>query len=372
MPNADAKPIDLFRAGTRTAMSGEKVTITAADLAASAAAYDPALRPAPLVIGHPKIEDPAYGWVKELTVDGDRLRAVPEQVEAGFAGLVNDGRYRNVSAEFYKPDSPSNPKPGVWYLKHIGFLGAAPPAVEGLKPVSFAAGGDDSVAFAWSDRTAARLFRSLREWMLGTAGQETTDRVLPSWDIDQLQEDAVREAVLETPSSGLPAFAAPDTVPPKKEPAMPTPNEALQPAEKAELERLRSENASFAAAAKTRREAEDKSFLDRMVAEARVPAGHRDQVAAFLARLDDGETVAFAGEGQPQQSERGWFQGFLAGLKPTVAFGEETRAGGTVREPDQQALIVAARKYQAAMAEAGETVSWAAAVEHASKESAHA
>lgn len=366
MPNAEAKTIDLFRAGTRTALSGEQVTITAADLVASAAAYDPALRAAPLVIGHPKIEDPAYGWVKELQADGGRLVAIPEQVEAQFALIVNEGRYRNVSAEFYKPTSPSNPKPGVWYLKHIGFLGAAPPAVEGLRPVSFAAGDGETVAFAWSDRVAARLFRSLRDWFLAAHDQETADRVLPSWDVDALQEEVLREELLDNRGAGRQVgFATPTN---EKDVVMTTPT----PAELAELERLRSENAAFAAAANKRREDADKTFLDRMVAEARVPAGHRDQVAAFMARLDDAETVAFAGEGQSKVSEHAWFQGFLGALAPSVAFGEMPGTRGPAKEPDQQAVITAARKYQAEQSAIGETVSWAAAVDHVYKEMAHA
>ncbi|MGK9236215.1 hypothetical protein KXS07_30630 [Inquilinus limosus] len=100
MPNAPLNPFDAFRAGTRTDASGANVTITAEDLAASAAAYDPALRPAPLVIGYPKIEDPAWGWVGKVEAKGNTLRVAPERVEAAFTQLVNDGRYSNVSACF--------------------------------------------------------------------------------------------------------------------------------------------------------------------------------------------------------------------------------------------------------------------------------
>jgi hypothetical protein len=34
---------------------------------------------------------------------------------------------------------PSNPYPDIYYLKHVGFLGAAAPAVKGLKEPAFAA-----------------------------------------------------------------------------------------------------------------------------------------------------------------------------------------------------------------------------------------
>ena len=34
---------------------------------------------------------------------------------------------------------PNNPTPGRYYLKHVGFLGAIQPAVDGLRPVEFSA-----------------------------------------------------------------------------------------------------------------------------------------------------------------------------------------------------------------------------------------
>ena len=94
---------------------------------------------APIVIGHPSDNAPAYGWVSGLSFDeGAGLEAEPAQVEAQFAEMVADGRFKKVSASFYTPESASNPAPGVYYLRHVGFLGAQPPAVKGLKPVAFA------------------------------------------------------------------------------------------------------------------------------------------------------------------------------------------------------------------------------------------
>ena len=58
--------LDIFRTGRHTASSGTSLAFTEADLAATAAAYDPALHEAPIVVGHPKDNAPAYGWVKSL------------------------------------------------------------------------------------------------------------------------------------------------------------------------------------------------------------------------------------------------------------------------------------------------------------------
>lgn len=135
--------IRIARTGTFTSNEGMQVSFGAAELAATAEAYDPAADPAPLVVGHPKLDDPAYGWVSGLAVDGDTLVATPDKVEPAFAEMVSAGRFPKVSARFYPPEHPSNPKPGAWYLKHIGFLGAHAPGIKGLGTVQFADGADE-------------------------------------------------------------------------------------------------------------------------------------------------------------------------------------------------------------------------------------
>lgn len=62
--------IHIFKAGTHTDMHGTKLPFTQSDLAACVKAYDPSVHEAPLVIGHPKTEDPAWGWVKSLSLNG--------------------------------------------------------------------------------------------------------------------------------------------------------------------------------------------------------------------------------------------------------------------------------------------------------------
>ena len=114
-----------FKAGTHTDMHGTKLPFTQSDLAACVKAYDPSVHEAPLVIGHPKTEDPAWGWVKSLSLNGGDLLAEPDQLDPQFAELVGNGRFKKVSASFYLPDSPNNPKPGTLYLRHVGFRGAA-------------------------------------------------------------------------------------------------------------------------------------------------------------------------------------------------------------------------------------------------------
>ncbi|MGV8939569.1 MAG: hypothetical protein ACOH2J_20815 [Allorhizobium sp.] len=141
-------PIEIFRAGTFQPMEGQTATITEGELHRLADDYDPVNSPAPVVIGHPSIDAPAYGWIDRLYVEGGKLKATIKDTVTQFADMVREGRYKKVSISLFLPNSASNPKPGTLYLKHVGFLGAAAPAVPGLKPVQF--GGETTEAISFS------------------------------------------------------------------------------------------------------------------------------------------------------------------------------------------------------------------------------
>jgi hypothetical protein len=47
-------------------MSGQALAFSESDLQATVAAYDPAKHEAPLVVGHPTHDMPAYGWVQRF------------------------------------------------------------------------------------------------------------------------------------------------------------------------------------------------------------------------------------------------------------------------------------------------------------------
>jgi hypothetical protein len=146
--------MEIMKLGNHTAMDGRVISFSAAQLNDIAESYDVALSEAPIVIGHPTLTAPAYGWVKQVAVEDGSLYAYVGQVDASFAEAVNEGRYKKRSASIFLPNSPGNPKPGHHYLRHIGFLGATPPAVKGLGDVNFAenTGGEDAfVDFAFDE-----------------------------------------------------------------------------------------------------------------------------------------------------------------------------------------------------------------------------
>src|SRR5882672_4454691 len=90
--NRCSMKLQLFRRGTHVASNGERLTFSDADLEASARAYDPKLHEAPIVVGHPELDKPAYGWIGKLAynkgegaMDGDGA-----QVDPAFAELVKN------------------------------------------------------------------------------------------------------------------------------------------------------------------------------------------------------------------------------------------------------------------------------------------
>lgn len=163
-----------------------------------------------------------------------KLYANFAQVDDDFADLVRKGRYKKVSASFYPPKHPSNPNPNGFYLRHVGFLGAHPPAVKGLAAINFADDEDGIVSFGESEWVLARVLRGLREWIIGKDGIETADKIIPDWQIDDLKR------VAEMPPETSPEFTEPDlSTPPHKETDMATEQELA--AEKAAREKAEQE-----------------------------------------------------------------------------------------------------------------------------------
>jgi hypothetical protein len=106
--------------------------------------YDPDKREAPAVIGHPENDAPAFGWVegvRKAARDGTAvLEARFKQVQPEFEEMVKAGLFKNRSIAVRRDGS----------LRHVGFLGAAPPAVPGLKPIEFT-DDEDVTVFEFSE-----------------------------------------------------------------------------------------------------------------------------------------------------------------------------------------------------------------------------
>ena len=121
------KAFEIFRTGKHTSDKGITNEYTNEDLDKIVNNYNPEEHEAPIVIGHPKTNAPAYGWIEKLQRVGDKLIAFPKQLNKEFENLVKSGAFKKRSISI----TPE------FKLNHVGFLGAAAPAVKGLKDVEF-------------------------------------------------------------------------------------------------------------------------------------------------------------------------------------------------------------------------------------------
>jgi hypothetical protein len=362
------KPFEIFRSGRHTSSQGVELTFADTDLAAIAAGYDPSAYEAPIVVGHPKQDAPAYGWVKSLSVKAGRLVAEPQQIDAAFAELVKDGKFKNRSAAFYSPSSPNNPKPGSYYLRHVGFLGAEPPAVKGLKPVEFA-DADDALVFAdlefadwkqvWTLESVARMFRGIRDYFIETADIETADRIVPQYEIDQLQQsvaDLRAEKAIEQTGS---AFSETS---PKEADMTKTVEERLAELDARESALNTRETAitgretTFSENEKKARASEDAAFVASIVQDGRLPIGLQATATALFSEMDDAELTFSEGDQEVKTSGRAAFRDLLSKLPKPVVTGELSTGDG----PDfsDPAHVTAAIETEIAEAKKrGETIS---------------
>ncbi|MGD9809646.1 MAG: hypothetical protein AB7E76_02800 [Deferribacterales bacterium] len=122
--------IEVFRTGQHRDAGGQEYEATPEKLHQIANDYNVSDHDAPVVIGHPADNAPAYGWVKALSVAGDRLMAELRDIQPEFKDWVNRSLFKKRSISLY----PSG------LLRHVGFLGALPPAVKGLKDFEFKSG----------------------------------------------------------------------------------------------------------------------------------------------------------------------------------------------------------------------------------------
>ncbi|MCC7167816.1 MAG: hypothetical protein IT565_09605 [Rhodospirillales bacterium] len=364
------KRIQIFRAGRHTSNAGDQITFSEADLGAIAGNYDPALHEAPIVVGHPRHDAPAYGWAKGLVAEGGNLYVDPHQVSAQFAELVEAGRFKKISPAVYRPDQKGNPKPGQWYLRHIGFLGAQPPAVKGLAPVQFA-DDEEFVEFGELDaQTVAGMFRRLREFFIEKFGADDANKALPDWDVNFLQNQSVQpDPETQAPPSPIPASFS-ET----EEKTMPDPDLKQRTAEldarEAELTAreaaLKTQAAEFSEAESEQRRQGHAAFLDSLVAEGKPLPASKDALVAFMESLAGQDApVEFSEEGGKKSVEPlAFFKAVLGKLAKQVEFAEFAPGTGRVDPTDPVAIAGFARAWQAEQAAKGIDISIDAAVRH--------
>ncbi len=128
--------LEIFKVGTFTDSRGKTASYSANNIAEIVLKYNSEVSEngysAPLVKGHPPNDAPAHGWVERLARRGNIILAKIKGMSNEIIQEIKQGKYKKVSIAL-SPDL---------LLRHVGLLGAAQPAVQGLKDVSFEDNGD--------------------------------------------------------------------------------------------------------------------------------------------------------------------------------------------------------------------------------------
>lgn len=339
---------EIFRSGERISADGSRWNITDADVQRAAEVYDPKLHEAPIVIGHPAMNAPAYGWVPKLAADGGSLTAEFAQMDDGFAEAVRAGRYKKVSASFWPPGHPNNPVPDSYYLRHVGFLGAHAPAVKGLRAIEFGEAEEGVIEFSEAAHgIAARLWRNMREWLIAQFGQDAADKVVPDWEIEGIKEMAARPDLPPDPV----LFADPPPTPqpnPQENPMSQEDQAAALAAEKAAREKAEADAAQAKAELKKLQDEQAKDlrdaahqqnadFAEGLVKEGRLKPADKALVVQVLDFAEHPEhTTADFGEGEAAKPLGTALREFLAAVLPQqlptgeMARGGEAQAAGSL------------------------------------------
>jgi hypothetical protein len=340
--------------------------------------YDPAKHEAPLCVGHPEHDKPAYGWAKRAAFADGALQIEPHQVDPAFEEMVQSGRFKKRSASFYPPNAKSNPVPGSYYLRHVAFLGAQPPSVKGLRDAAFADDGSEAIEFTdWHGMQIAGIFRRIKNWIIDSAGQEKADTIMPEYELENLTVSAAKKDDAPAYSESL----AGDPTMDAKEKEQLAAREAALKADKEKLERDRAEfaekqkqlDAATSAATRAKAQRESAELVDGLVKEGKVLPAQRDGLVAFMASQSAEGVIEF-GEGDKavKKPAAEWLRDYLKAQPKVIEFAERGKGNGAELPDNADADDIAKRavEFQEAEKKAGRTITVTAAVAHVTKQAA--
>ena len=262
---------EIFRTGRHTATSGATKTWTREDLDAIASSYDPQVHEAPITLDHAK-SGPAFGWIEALKSEGEKLLAKAKDVSEDLRELVRSGHFKKRSAEIY-PDFQGSGEP---YLRAVSFLGAAVPAVKGLREVSFSVKTGEAEQYEFADRAS---------------GNDRPDKEDFHMDFKERFEQSQREL-----------------------------DQARMDLEEKERALTHAEQESDDLRRKTRKQ-EIETFCEGLTRDGHfAPAWKEAGIVEFMESLNDEKELSFSEGKKANRLE--WFKGFLTGLPKVVKFEE--------------------------------------------------
>ena len=129
------KLCQIFSAGKHTDSKGNTKEWTTEDLDKIVYQFENVHKNAPICVGHPQTNSPAYGWLDNVKRIGNGLYCTFKDVQDEFKTAVNKGLFKNRSISL---DKDLN-------IRHLAFLGGQAPAVKGLEQFCFESQENDTV-----------------------------------------------------------------------------------------------------------------------------------------------------------------------------------------------------------------------------------
>jgi len=350
--------VEILKAGRHRDSQGRVYEFTPESLVQIAESYDPDRHVAPILVTHDETR-PNKGLIDRVWVDGNRLLAEPKQVDPELAEQVNAGRWPRLSAAVYLPDSPANPVPGSYGLRHVATVQI--PAIKGMQPPEFSEEG--TILLSETDSDLAALARAIREFMLGEFDGVVADRYLPSWLVESMAARAIEQR------DGM-TFSEQSEEPNVTENEELATEGAAIPPDAQDYQRRMADLVARDAELK-RREAElqrreDTQFVEQAIASGKIPPFLKGRVIELLGVLPDEQTqiLTFAEGGKElQATPKQLLRGMLGSLR-SVQFGEVAPEGDSPigDSSDSVAISMKARRIFAEAEKNGETISFAEAV----------
>ncbi len=379
MPKEEKKKdykIEMFRSGTHTDSSGSEKVWTNEELDGIATKYNESAHEAPVVIGHPKHNDPAVGWVDSVKREGNKLFGNLKNMNNDFVEAWKGGSFKKRSISLY-PDGT---------IRHLGFLGAMPPAIKGLSDFQFAESieGEEFSAFEFEDsfdymdweeaslfRQIGRTFQNIREYFIDKNSVEVADGLIPTFIIDDLK--GAEATTNDDNSFSEPDKKEGDTMTPEEKQRLETAENSVASLTKSNTDfqetitglntKVTTLEASASAVVLGAVTKDFTEFCDGLVSKGLLkPADKDGQVNQLLLAHNADGVAEFAEGDEEKKGAVAFLKNSLSKAPKIVDFNESETDDDLEDEKDPNKLAEKATEFQEAQAKLGKTISYTEAV----------
>lgn len=163
------------------------VGVTQGVLEGLASSYSESGHRAPVVIGHPKDNHPAWGWVTKCYSEGTNLYCDLD-VTQEFHSMLEKRLFSERSVAFYDSSPP--------VLRHLGFLGATPPRIKGLEPVNLSEEDEETDIVTVTDNIANQMKEFVKPVALYALSEHFEGLTAKSFKTEPVLEDSTITGVV--------------------------------------------------------------------------------------------------------------------------------------------------------------------------------